>query len=289
MSRVAHLIFDVESVADGDLVASLKYPDEKLTAEAAIRRFQEELVEQSGKTFIPYTYQVPVAVVIAKVDKDLELIDIVSLDEPQFRPHVIAEHFWRGWELYGRPQWVTFNGRGFDLPLMELAAFRYGLSVPAWFHAAGPSYKHCRNRYNVDAHFDLHEFLTNFNATWFRGGLDLAAQLIGKPGKIDVKGDQVQEMYHRGEGQAISDYCRCDVLDTYFVFLRSMVVMGRLNRDRERELVATARDWLEQRKDDNLGYSVYLENWGEWSDPWQTDQPVTSGGTSDANNGEPTA
>lgn len=270
MDRVAHLIFDVESVADGELVAAVKYPHESLSAEEAIRRFQEELVEQSGKTFIPYTFQIPAAVIIAKVGVDLDLIDIVSLDEPRFRPHVIADHFWRGWEAYGRPQWVTFNGRGFDIPLMELAAFRYGLSLPAWFNLSGPSYKQCRNRYNVESHLDLHEFLTNFNATWFRGGLDLAAQLVAKPGKLAVKGDQVQAMYQGGELQAIADYCRCDVLDTYFVFLRAMVLMGRISRGRERELVAAARDWLEQRRETNRGYADYLTHWNDWLDPWET-------------------
>jgi len=268
MDAVSHLIFDVESVADGDLISAVKYPANAPAAEVAIAQFQEELREQSGKDFIPYTFQIPTAVVIAKVGRDLDLIDIVSLDEPHFRPHVIADHFWRGWEAYGRPQWVTFNGRGFDLPLMELAAFRYGLSIPAWFNLTGPGYKQPRNRYNVDSHLDLHEFLTNFNATWFRGGLDLAAQLVAKPGKMSIKGDQVQAMYNAGRLQEISDYCRCDVLDTYFVFLRSMVVMGRINRIREKELVSAAYDWLQSRRQTNVGYASYLDCWGDWKDPW---------------------
>lgn len=268
MASVAHLVFDVESVADGDLISAIKYPEDALDAEAAVGRFQAELIAQSGKTFIPHTFQLPAAVVIAKVGPDLDLIDVVSLDEPQFRPHVITEHFWRGWEMYGRPQWVTFNGRGFDLPLMELAAFRYGLSVPAWFAMNGPSFKQCRYRYNVDAHLDLHELLTNFGANWFRGGLDLAAQLVGKPGKIKVRGDQVQQMHQSGQLQEISDYCRCDVLDTYFVFLRAMLLIGRIDRERERQLVEAARQWLEQRAEDNVGYRTYLEHWGDWKDPW---------------------
>lgn len=268
MDPVSHLIFDVESVADGELISSVKYPDKKVPPAEAVSLFQAELREQSGKDFIPYTFQLPVAVVVAKVGPDLDLIDIVSLDEPHFRPHVIAKNFWKGWEVYNRPQWVTFNGRGFDLPLMELAAFRYGLSVPAWFNLSGPGYKQPRNRYNFEAHFDLHEFLTNFNATWFRGGLDLAAQLVAKPGKMDVKGDQVQAMYNEGRLQEISDYCRCDVLDTYFVFLRAMVVMGRITVSREQELVATAHDWLIERRTTNVGYSSYLDRWADWQSPW---------------------
>ena len=67
---------------------------------------------------------------------------------------------------------VTFNGRTFDLPLMELSAFRYGLSVPGWFNVESKSWEQNRSRYNLDAHFDLHDVLTNFGATRFSGGLN---------------------------------------------------------------------------------------------------------------------
>ncbi len=90
---------------------------------------------------------------------------------------------WRGWESYGRPQWITFNGRGFDLPVMELAAFRYGLSVRTGFKNDSNSYSQPRNRFNVTSHLDLQEFFTNSGATWFRGGLDLLARMLGKPAR----------------------------------------------------------------------------------------------------------
>ena len=77
------------------------------------------------------------------------------------------------------------------------------------------------------AHLDLQELLTNFGSTRFNGGLNLAANLLGKPGKMDVQGHMVQDMYEAGKLAEINDYCRCDVLDTYFVFLRSRVLVGR--------------------------------------------------------------
>jgi len=268
MDPVAHLIFDIETVADGELIAAAKYPETDLSPIEAIARFQEELVEQSGKTFVPYTYQIPTAIVIAKLDKYFDLIDIVSLDEPEFRPHVLTENFWRGWESYGRPQWITFNGRGFDLPVMELAAFRYGISVPNWFKNDCNSYSQPRNRFNVTAHFDLQEFITNSGASWFRGGLDLLARMLGKPGKMDVKGEQVQEMFNAGQLKEISDYCRCDVLDTYFVFLRAMVMLGRIDREREQQIVTKTTGWLVERKDTCEAYARYLERCTDWKNPW---------------------
>ncbi len=185
-TKVAYLVFDVESVADGDLISRVRYPGANLSPQEAIASYQDELVEQRGTTFIPHTFQIPIAVVIAKVATNLELIDIVSLDEPEFRPHVITEHFWRGWELYRHPRWVTFNGRSFDIPLMELAAFRYGLSLPAWFKNDG--YRSPRSRYNTDSHLDLQDVLMNFGAARCNGGLNLIAQMLGKPGKMGLTG-----------------------------------------------------------------------------------------------------
>ena len=195
----------------------------------AVRRYRDELMEKYESDFIPYSFQVPISVAVGKVTADFRLEDVVVLDEPQFRPHVITENFWRGWEKYRRPTLVSFNGRGFDLPLLELAAFRYGVSVPGWFQAAGKSFDQPRSRYNTAAHIDLCELLTNFGSTRFTGGLNLAANLLGKPGKMDVQGDMVQDMYDAGRLAEINDYCRCDVLDTYFVFLRTRVLLGQLD------------------------------------------------------------
>ena len=131
--EVAYLVFDIESVADGDLVSRLQYPGEDLSDDEAIARFRAELLEQKGSDFIPYTFHLPVSVVIAKISREFELLDLVALDQPEFRPHVITKLFWRGWEHYKCPTFVTFNGRGFDIPLMEVSAFRYGLSLGRWF------------------------------------------------------------------------------------------------------------------------------------------------------------
>jgi 3'-5' exonuclease len=124
---VRYLVFDIESVADGELVSKLRYPGQGLSAADAVRRYRDELMAKYETDFIPYTFQVPVSVIVAKVAADFSLIDIVALDEPHFRSHVITENFWRGWEAYKRPTLVSFNGRTFDLPLLELAAFRYGI------------------------------------------------------------------------------------------------------------------------------------------------------------------
>jgi len=267
MSQVHYFIFDIESVADPELVAKVHYAGEEIEPQAAVRRYRDELMAANGSDFIPYTFQVPVSVAVAKVGGDYQLIDLIVLDEPQFRPHEICSLFWRGWKHY-KPTLVSFNGRGFDLPLMELTAFRYGISIPGWFSLDQKTFEQPRHRYNIRSHFDLYDVLTNFGTTRFSGGLNLAANLLGKPGKMDVQGNMVQDMYDAGEVARINDYCRCDVLDTYFVFLRTMVLLDKLSLRREQELVRQTKNWLEQRAE-VPAFALYLEHWGDWVNPWE--------------------
>ena len=268
--NVRYLVFDVESVADPQLDSDLRSPGEGVDGGHAVQRYRDELMERHGSDFVPYTFQVPISVVVGKLTPDFRLIDLVVLDEPEFRPHVIADHFWRGWEAYRRPTFVSFNGRGFDLPLLELAAFRFGLNLSTWFAAGAKAYDQPRNRYNANAHIDLCEFLTNFGATRFTGGLNLAANLLGKPGKMDVQGDMVQDMFDAGRLSEINDYCRCDVLDTYFVFLRTRVILGQLTLEQEHRIISETKAWLERNAPEQPAYRLYLEKWGDWENPWQS-------------------
>lgn len=268
-ARPAYLIFDTEAVADGALISKIRYPREDLTPEAAIARYRAELVAErgDGKDFIPHTFMLPISVAIGKVDAQFRLLDLTVLDSPAYRPHVITKKFWQGWTHYGRPTLVTFNGRGYDVPLLELAAFRYGISLPAWFNYDAKSFEQARNRYNLDAHLDLQDLISNYGAVRMVGGLNLLANLIGKPGKSGIDGSQVQDMYQAGQVQEINDYCRCDVLDTYFMFLRMQVLLGKLKLEEEQKLVDETHQWLQQQESANPAYAHYLSHWGTWHPP----------------------
>ncbi len=269
--KVRYLVFDVESVADGDLVATIRYPGEKMTAAKAVARFRGERMEKYNTDFIPYPFQIPISIGVAKVDDEFNLLDVVTLDEPEYRSHVIVENFWRGWVGYEMPTLVSYNGRGFDIPLLELAAYRYGISVPEWFNLKDRGYDQKRNRYNIDAHLDLQDLFTNYGATKFHGGLNLLANMIGSPGKMDVSGHMVQDLFEQGKLDEINDYCRCDVLDTYFVFLRAAVMTGWLVLEREQEIVAESRNWLNQQSDSHGIYADYLAKCTSRENPWQSE------------------
>jgi predicted PolB exonuclease-like 3'-5' exonuclease len=269
------LVFDIETVADGRLVQRIRYPEApELSPQEAVARYRAQLMEQNGTDFIPGTFQVPVSVAVAKVGHDHFLQGLVTLDRPAFRPQIIVEKFWRGWEAYGQPTLVTFNGRGFDLPVMEMGAYRYGIPIPAWLKLGAKAWEDPRNRFHGSAHMDLQEVLSNFGAFRINGGLNLCASLLGKPGKMDTKGDMVQDLWQAGEGIRIDDYCRCDALDTYFVFLRVRVLTGHLDLEGERERVLAARELVSALADaGDEAMAAYLERFELWQAPGAEGSP----------------
>jgi predicted PolB exonuclease-like 3'-5' exonuclease len=258
--QTGFLVFDTESVPDGNLLARVKYPGEILTAEEAIARAQAEAREQSrdGSDFLPVTFQVPVAVCVLRVASDFTLHGLACLDSPQFRTPEIVKTFWRGVAHYNRARLVTFNGRGFDLPLLELAAFDYGYQAREYFERS-------RNRFQGN-HIDLLDWLSNFGACRLAGGLSMMAQRAGGGhpagcGKLGVAGDQVYALYRAGKLREINDYCLFDTLDTFFVFLRTRVLVGEFTFEHERALVGKAREWLEEKAAELPALRAYLEQW----------------------------
>ena len=107
------------------------------------------------------------------------------------------------------------------------------------------------------------DWMNNFGASRMTGGLDLLAKMIGKPGKIDVSGSQVYDMYRAGKFQEINDYCMFDTLDTYFVFLRTRVVTGDITVEREAELIEKAKAYLSKQSTETPALKYYMENWTE--------------------------
>ncbi len=161
---------------------------------------------------------------------------------------------------------MTFNGRAFDMPLLELAAYDYGISARDYF-------TNSRNRYNGN-HIDLLDWMTNFGAYRMNGGLNnlskrlhgdnrkrLLDDMDGPPGKTDISGDQVHEMFKAGRLQEINDYCMWDTIDTYFILLRTRVVTGEISRDQLKVLVRRALEWLEGKAESVPALARYLENW----------------------------
>ena len=185
---MAYLVFDVETVADGDLISRVRYSDEQLDAKAAIQKYQEELLGATGKDVIPPTFMLPISVAVAKVDDQFRLLDLTTLDEPDYDPYQITKKFWQGYMHYRCPTFVTFNGRGYDMPVMELAAYRYGLSLPRWFNVDARTYDQSRKPIQS-------QFASRFN------GPDLQLRCVPRDGWLESVGHFDRQTWQDGSGR----------------------------------------------------------------------------------------
>lgn len=119
---------------------------------------------------------------------------------------------------------ITYNGRGFDLPVIAARCLRHGIPFPAYYRR-----RDFRYRFSPDGHLDLMDFLADYGATRATK-LDVVAKLIGMAGKVGVEGKDVGPMVAAGRLKEVQDYCLCDVVQTAAVFLRLQLLRGELDR-----------------------------------------------------------
>lgn len=123
-----------------------------------------------------------------------------------------------------QPTLVTYNGRGFDLPVLALRCFRHGVPFSGYYRT-----RDMRYRFSEAGHFDLMDFLCDYGATR-PAKLDVMAKLCGMPGKVGVDGKDVGPLFHKGHIAEIRNYCLCDVVQTSGVFLRVQLLRGEISR-----------------------------------------------------------
>jgi len=130
-----------------------------------------------------------------------------------------------------RPDLVTYNGRGFDLPVIVARCLRHGVPFRHYFQSSDLRY-----RYSAQGHLDLMDFMTDYGASR-AVPLDTLTRLIGLPGKVGVDGKDVGPLVHAGRIDEVYAYCLCDVVQTAGLFLRVQLLRGILDRDGYRTAV----------------------------------------------------
>jgi 3'-5' exonuclease len=123
-----------------------------------------------------------------------------------------------------RPTMVTYNGRGFDLPVIASRCLRHGIALRHYYMS-----RDVRYRFSPDGHLDLMDYLSDHGAAK-PAKLDILAKLCGMPGKVGVDGKDVGPLVHAGRIQEVRDYCLCDVVQTAGLFLRAELLRGELDR-----------------------------------------------------------
>jgi predicted PolB exonuclease-like 3'-5' exonuclease len=234
------VVFDIETRVDKRLLNRVFFARDNIGEDEAFRRFSEEL-NNRGTDFFPLTLHVPISIAFGQVGSDYVLRQVETLKGSYESEESLVRDFWMRLEHF-RGCLISFNGRHFDLPVLELAALRWGISAPRYFDRADSP----RSADAHQRHLDLFDYLTNSGEFNLRGGLDLLLKMLELPGKQTMSGAMVQEYYDSNRHEEIHRYCRTDVIQTYLLFLRVELMRGRLDLAKYQAARSAATPFLEE-------------------------------------------
>jgi hypothetical protein len=235
------LAFDIETIPD---VAGMRklygLPADLPDGEVAEVVFQMRRVK-TGSDFLPVHLQ-KVAVISCVLRGD-DGIKVFSLEGEEAD---VIRRFYEGVEKFV-PQLVSWNGGGFDLPVLNYRALMHGVPAPMFWETGDENrdfrYNNYVSRYH-SRHLDLMDVLAMYQPR-NNAPLDEVAQLAGLPGKIGVGGAKVWETWLAGETAKVRDYCEVDTVNTYLLFLRYQLLRGVLTKDAFAEEQETLKKYLQ--------------------------------------------
>lgn len=237
------LVFDIETIPD---VAGLRllqgHSDAMSDAEVAQAACAARQA-QNGSTFLPHhLHRIAAISCVFRDDHGFRVRSLGSLEDDEAR---LVGDFFRVIQRY-TPQLVSWNGSGFDLPVLHYRALAHGVQAPRYWDQGEEDrefrWNHYLGRYH-SRHLDMMDFLALYNSRAY-APLDDIARLCGFPGKQGVDGAQVWPLYQQGRLQEIRDYCETDVVNTYLVYCRFQFLRGQMPADAYEAEMALVRSSL---------------------------------------------
>lgn len=252
------LVFDIETIPDVDLGRRLynldDLPDEEVGKAMGFHRLQE-----TGSDFLPLHQHRVVA--ISVVWRHRDGLKVMSLGDPDSPERDLVAAFFDAIERH-TPDLVSWNGSGFDLPVLHYRALFHGVQATRYWEQGDNENSFRFNNYLSRFHWRHTDLMDVLSAWQGRSRASLAdiATLLGFPGKLGFSGDQVWGTWLQGGIEAIRDYCETDVMNTYLVWLRFQFMRGHLDREQLAVELARVRRLLD---------ASPASHWRAFADAWE--------------------
>lgn len=252
------LVFDLETLPD---VAGLRrlhgWGPDVSDLEVAERAFAARR-EAVGHDFLPLHLQR--VAVVGCVFRDDQGFRVKTLGGPDDPEPVLLNLFFKTIERY-TPRLVSWNGSGFDLPVLHYRTLIHGIQAPRYWDWGDEDrdfkYNNYLSRYHT-RHLDLMDVLAKYNGR-ANAPLDDLAKLCGFPGKLGMDGSKVWQAWNEGQADAVRAYCETDVVNTWLVYCRFRFLRGELDQVSYDAEIALVRDTLAA--SDAPHWKEYLAAW----------------------------
>ena len=255
------LVFDIETIPDVDSGKRLYNLNGLTDKEAAEVMFTRRRQETDGSSdFIRHHLQkiVAISVVLSTNDK----ISVWTLGDADSSEKEILQRFFEGIEKYS-PTLVSWNGGGFDLPVIHYRSLLHGVQAPRYWETGKEDQSFRWNNYLSRFHERHTDLMDVIAAYQYRSNAPLTeiATMLGFPGKMGMSGDKVWETYLQGDIESIRNYCESDVLNTYLVYLRYELIRGRHSQSSYDAHCNSVKEMLSRENKSHL--NEFLKAWEE--------------------------
>ncbi len=251
-------VFDIETIPDTHTGRKLYNLDDSLSDADVAKAMFTLKRQQSGSDFLAlHMHQIVAISVVLYTPK---FIKVWSLGDEDANEAELLTRFFNGLDQFS-PFLVSWNGSGFDLPVIHYRSLLHGISSPTYWDTGSENpefrWNNYLNRYHY-RHMDIMDILAAYQAR-ANAPLDQIATMLGFPGKMGMHGAKVWEYYQQGDLQAIRNYCETDVLNTYLVYLRFELMRATLDPNQYQERIDGLRSML--REEDKPHLTAFLNEW----------------------------
>jgi len=239
------LVFDIETVPDTDSARKLQDMEGLSDVEVAESMFAQRRQQTGGSDFIRHHLQKIVA--ISVVLRTSDNLSVWSLGETDSSEADIIQRFFEGIDRYS-PRLVSWNGSGFDLPVLHYRTLLHGINAARYWETGGDDKNFKWNNYISrfhDRHTDLMDVIAGYNPR-ANAPLTEIATMLGFPGKMGMDGSKVWDNYLSGNIEGIRNYCETDVLNTYLVYPRYELMRGQKSATAYEAECERVRDMLQE-------------------------------------------
>ena len=221
------LAFDIETVPDVEGLRRLHGLDANVSDRQVAEMAFTLRRQAAGHDFLPlHLHRV---IVISCALRERDGFKTWSLGTADDGEGTLIQRFYDGLDKY-TPQLVSWNGGGFDLPVLHYRGLIHGVRAARYWDTGEDNrdfkWNNYLGRYHA-RHCDLMDVLALYQPRANAPLSDLA-QLAGLPGKLGMDGGDVWDAYQAGRHAEIRNYCETDVVNTYLLYLRFQRMRGVL-------------------------------------------------------------
>lgn len=254
-----YLVFDLETIPDVEGLRALYEPASTLSDADFIAQVLAERKEKTGSEFLPH--HMHKVAVIGCVFRHRDGFQVKTLGSPDDTETVLLKQFFKTIDHY-TPQLISWNGSGFDLPVLHYRSLIHGVSSHRYWDTGEDNrdfkFNNYLSRYH-SRHLDLMDVLASYSGR-ANAPLDQLAKLCGFPGKLGMDGSQVWPAWQEGRSDEVRAYCETDVVNTWLMFCRFRLIKGELDETAYQQEINLVRTTLEQLNKPH--WQEYLASWG---------------------------